>query len=81
MHLRTEGLNGLHDDSIVFDIPDHIWKQLNQGKELKAAEMSGLSQPMSYCLVCPANRGPVVQQQHELLVILSRSRPRSEIKT
>ena len=44
MHPRTEGPQGLHDGSIVFDIPDHIWEQLNQGKEV---EMSVPSQPMS----------------------------------
>ena len=44
MHPRTENPNGLHDRSIVFDIPDHIWGQLNQGKEV---EISVSSQPMS----------------------------------
>ena len=68
MHTRTE-----NDRSIVINIPYPIWEQLmNQGKEL---EISVPSQPK----FDPANRRLAVQQQHPLLV-LSRSRPRSEIK-
>ena len=34
----------LDDGNIVFDIPDHIWEQLNQGKVL---DISVPSQPVS----------------------------------
>ena len=46
MHPRTEGSNVLHDGSIAFDIPlpDHIWEQLSQSKEV---DISVPSQPMS----------------------------------
>ena len=65
MHTHTE-----NDGNIVIDIPHPIWEQLmNQGKEFLCQA--------SLCSI-PANRRPVVQQ-HPLLV-LSRSRPRSEIK-
>ena len=35
--------NGLHDENFVFDIPDHIWEQLNESKEVT---ISVPSQPM-----------------------------------
>ena len=54
----------LDDGSIVFDIPDHIWEQLNKAKKWKF-----LCQASLYPVI-PANRRPVpFQQQHPLLVL------------
>ena len=71
MHTRTE-----NDGSIVFDIPYPIWEQLmNQGKEVKIAVPS---QPM-FDSSEQKTSGSTTTSSHPLLV-LSRSRPRSEIK-
>ena len=64
----------LDDGSIVFDIPDHIWEQLNKAKKWKF-----LCQASLYPVI-PAKRRPVpFQQQHPLLVLsilsLSLSHP------